>query len=109
MGTKRKRSGSLGLAEPFHRNFTEYTKLYTFFTQKIGFWKFIRWLRNCSRGIGGLPGRLQQKTGCDRSQPVVRSFRGSNQLLRKWSICSDSMPYSRDPFPARFSISLSCS
>jgi hypothetical protein len=61
MGTKRKRSGSLGLAEPFHRNFTEYTKLYTFFTQKIGFWKFIRWLRNCSRGIGGLPGRLQQK------------------------------------------------
>ena len=43
MGTKRKRSGSLGLAEPFHRNFTEYTKLCTFFTQKIGFWKFIRY------------------------------------------------------------------
>ena len=34
MGTKRKRSASLGLTEPFHRNFAEYSNLRGFFTPK---------------------------------------------------------------------------
>jgi hypothetical protein len=39
MGTKRKRSGSLGLTEPFHRNFPEYSNLRGFFTPKNRFCK----------------------------------------------------------------------
>ncbi|CAN7692408.1 hypothetical protein LJR234_005816 [Mesorhizobium amorphae] len=39
MGTKRKRSGSLGLTEPFHRNLAEYSNLHAFFTPKNGFLK----------------------------------------------------------------------
>jgi hypothetical protein len=34
MGTKRKRSGSLGLTEPSHRNFPQYSNLRGFFTPK---------------------------------------------------------------------------
>jgi hypothetical protein len=34
MGTKRKRSGSLGLTEPFHHNFPEYSDLRAIFTPK---------------------------------------------------------------------------
>ncbi|RWD27396.1 MAG: hypothetical protein EOS22_13560 [Mesorhizobium sp.] len=34
MGTKRKRSGSLGLTEPFHRNLPEYSNVCAFFTPK---------------------------------------------------------------------------
>jgi hypothetical protein len=34
MGTKRKRSGSLGLTEPFHHNFPEYSDLGAIFTPK---------------------------------------------------------------------------
>ncbi|WP_202358299.1 hypothetical protein [Mesorhizobium sp. 113-3-3] len=34
LGTKRKRSGSLGLTEPFHRNFPQYSNLRGFFTPK---------------------------------------------------------------------------
>jgi len=34
MGTKRKRSGSLGLTEPFHRNLPEYSNLCALFTPK---------------------------------------------------------------------------
>ncbi|WP_284274525.1 hypothetical protein [Mesorhizobium huakuii] len=34
LGTKRKRSGSLGLTEPFHRNLPQYSNLRGFFTPK---------------------------------------------------------------------------
>ncbi|MEP6565578.1 MAG: hypothetical protein ABJB10_10595, partial [Mesorhizobium sp.] len=67
MGTKRKRSGSLGLTEPFHRNFPEYSNLRGFFTPKNRILKIhlpvaqlpLRQVRFC-----------QQKTGRDRSRPV---------------------------------------
>ncbi|TIR17849.1 MAG: hypothetical protein E5X34_22955 [Mesorhizobium sp.] len=41
MGTKRKRSGSLGLTEPFHHNFPEYSDLGAIFTPKMKFGKMI--------------------------------------------------------------------
>ncbi|WFP78712.1 hypothetical protein [Mesorhizobium sp. WSM4906] len=39
MGTKRKRSGSLGLTEPFHHNFPEYSDLRVIFTPKNEVWQ----------------------------------------------------------------------
>ncbi|RWD69423.1 hypothetical protein [Mesorhizobium sp.] len=39
MGTKRKRSGSLGLTEPFHHNFPEYSDLGAIFTCKNEVWR----------------------------------------------------------------------
>ncbi|MBZ9989190.1 hypothetical protein LB572_19000 [Mesorhizobium sp. BH1-1-5] len=64
MGTKRKRSGSLGLTEPSHHNFPEYSDLGAIFTPK----NEIR--QNDHRFRGPLTSGGQQKTGRDRSQPV---------------------------------------
>jgi hypothetical protein len=66
MGTKRKRSGSLGLTEPFHHNFPEYSDLRAIFTPKneVG--------QNDHR-FRGPAGRQQEKTGCEYSQPVEQS------------------------------------
>jgi len=67
MGTKRKRSASLGLTEPFHRNFAEYSNLRGFFTPKNQILKI-------HLPVARLPWRqmrlCQQKTGRDCSQPA---------------------------------------
>jgi hypothetical protein len=52
-GTKRKRSGSLGLTEPSHHNFPEYSNLRGFFTLKMRFGKIIRYFCNCRGGNDG--------------------------------------------------------
>ncbi|RUV26506.1 MAG: hypothetical protein EOS23_11980 [Mesorhizobium sp.] len=69
MGTKRKRSGSLGLTEPSHRNFPQYSNPRGFFTPKKSVLKnspaiFLK----CRHG--STAGRASgKKTGCDCSQP----------------------------------------
>ncbi|WP_146606014.1 hypothetical protein [Mesorhizobium kowhaii] len=76
MGTKRKRSDSLGLTEPFHRNFLEYSNLRGFFTPKKRFCKNHLPLSQMPSLLSQMPsGQMpiadgrQQKSGRDRSRP----------------------------------------
>ncbi len=58
MVQKENGSGSLGLTEPSHHNFREYSNLRGFFTLKMCFGKIIRYFRNCRGGndSGGMAG-----------------------------------------------------
>jgi hypothetical protein len=70
MGTKRKRSGSLGLTEPCHRNFLQYSNLRGFFTPKKSVLKNSPAICGNPVMAARLAGRAAIKTGCDCSQPV---------------------------------------
>jgi hypothetical protein len=69
-GTKRKRSGSLGLTEPSHRNFSQYSNLRGFFTPKKSVLKNSPAI--CGNAVAAARGRQdgRQKNGCDCPQPA---------------------------------------
>ncbi|CAN7392953.1 hypothetical protein LJR246_002405 [Mesorhizobium sp. LjRoot246] len=62
-------SGSLGLTEPFHRNFPEYSNLHGFFTPKNRFFKNLPLFSRTPSRQMRIGVASNKKSGRDRSRP----------------------------------------